>query len=404
MINFKDKSYAKSLKFLAVAVAFLGIYSLGWAVGHEDLKIERGFIPRSTTKSEKKDNVDFSLFWRIWDEVEGKYDGKIDTKKMLYGAISGMVSATGDPYTYYMDPNEAGDFRQEIDGEISGIGAEIGIKNEQVTIIAPFLDTPAHNAGLRPGDIIVSINDETTAGMSLDTAVSKIRGKESTSVKLKIMRNQEQLDINITRQKIDIKSVSWKNIDNYGYLYIRKFNEDTAALTATALEDFKKRNVKAIIIDVRNNPGGYLDSAIKTTSQFIKDGDIVVEKKGDKILKKHKTSGLGKYVDKKIPVVVLINKGSASAAEIMAGAIKDHERGILIGENTFGKGSVQELSDFGDGSSLRVTVAHWFTPKGQSINERGVAPDKVVEFDEAKLTVDEDPILKKALEYLNSKV
>ncbi|HBG81537.1 TPA: peptidase S41 [candidate division CPR2 bacterium] len=401
----KNKKFVYALKKLTLALIIVAAYSFGWAAGHENLKIDQGFVPRILNKIGNERDVDFSTFWQIWDEVDEKYDGQVDHKKMLNGAISGMVSAVGDPYTYYMTPEEAKEFEDEFSGNISGIGAEVGIKKNQITVIAPLPDSPAEKAGLKPGDAIITIDDNTTTNMTIDEAVSRIRGQEGTDVKLEILRNNESSEVTIKRQTINVKSVYSEIKDNIGILQLRRFSDDTAGLTDTALEDFKSKNVKAIVLDLRNNPGGYLESSVKIAAEFIKKGeDVVIEKHGDKVTATHKAELIGTFTDAKIPIAVLVNEGSASASEIVAGALQDHGRAILIGEQTFGKGSVQELKGYPDNSSLRVTIAHWYTPKGNSITEKGLTPDINVETDETQLPADEDPQLKKALEYLNSKL
>jgi len=345
------------------------------------------------------------MFWKVYDDLESKYDGKIDKQKLLYGAISGMVSAAGDQYTYFMTPVESKQFEDEFAGSISGIGAEVGMKDKRISVIAPLPESPAKKAGLRPNDIIDAINDEETAGMTVDQAVEKIRGQEGTKVKLKIIRGSENLTFNITRERIEIKSVSWEIKGNgIGYLHIKKFSDDTARLTDEGLDFFRLKNVKGIVIDMRNNPGGLLDKSIDVVSQFIKNGDILIEKNDGKIVTSHKASGLGKLTDPRVPIVVLVNEGSASAAEIVAGALSDHKRATLMGKKTFGKGSVQELITYGDSSILRITTAHWYTPNDKSINEKGLSPDIDITGDDATIFEENDPVIKKALEFIKTKL
>lgn len=396
----KNKNFINSLKYLSILLLVIASYGVGWLSGHEKIKFQQGFIPAINNQNSGK--TDFSLLWRVWDDLNKKYDGKIDQQKMIYGAIDGMVHSLEDPYTYFMDPVMTKAFNEEVSGTIYGIGAEIGIKDGQITIVAPLPGGPAQKSGLLPGDIVKAINGTTTTGMTIDQAVFQIRGKEGTNVTLDILRDDNTLKVIITRERIDIVSVYWEIKEKIGILHIKNFNNDTVGLVNKALADFEKAKVKGIVLDMRNNPGGLLDASIKVASQFV-NGEVVIEKSGGKIIKKHKSTGIGKFTDKKVPIAVLVNKGTASASEIVAGAIQDHKRGILFGENTFGKGSVQEVKYYFDKSSLRVTMAHWFTPKGNNINDEGLKPDKEIKVDSSKLHK-EDEVLKKALEYLNTKI
>ena len=400
-MNFVN-NYKKVLQYLSVVLLCFTFYGVGWVSGQERLHLSRGFIPKISLSPIE---TDFSMFWKVYENLQNKYDGKLDKQKLLYGAITGMVNAAGDQYTYFMTPEESKQFEDEFAGSISGIGAEVGMKANRISIIAPLPDSPAQKAGLKPNDIIDAINDFETTDMTVDQAVEKIRGQEGTAVKLKIIRGTENLTFNITREIIEIKSVSWIIKDNnIGYLHIKKFSEDTAKLTDEGLDFFKSKNVKGIVIDMRNNPGGLLDKSIDVSSQFIKSGNILIEKNEGKVTQSHKASGLGKYTDPSVPIVVLVNEGSASAAEIVAGALSDHKRATLMGKKTFGKGSVQELITYGDSSILRVTTAHWYTPNDKSINERGLTPDIDVAGDDATIFEENDPVIKKALEFIKTKL
>lgn len=395
------------VKRILIGVFIFMSFTTGWYFGHFDYQTSnKGFLPQITNKEGASKNVDFSLFWKVWDQILQKYDGKADTQKMLFGAIKGMVSSLDDPYTVFMDPEESKDFLQELGGSVSGIGAEVGIKNNLLTVIAPISNSPAEKAGLRAGDIILKIDDQDTLNMSLDEAVMKIRGAAGTKVKLLTRRDKEEKTYEITREQVDIDSVK-TNLRNDGIavIEISRFEEDTADKLKESANELISKNVKGVILDLRNNPGGFLDSSISVSSEFIKDGVVVTEKKNDGSEEKSfKASGQGKIVDKKIPVTILINRGSASASEIVAGAIRDSGRGILIGEKTFGKGSVQEVLNIGQDSSLRVTVAHWFTPSGKSINKEGLKPDIEVKMTDEDFNLNKDPQLDKAIEYIKSKI
>lgn len=370
-------------------------------MGYERSLPTGGFLPQITNKFSEK-SVDFGLFWKAWDTVTDKYDGDLDLQKMLYGAISGMAESTGDPYTVFLDPEEAKTFEEDLAGTFSGIGAEIGIKKERLTVVAPLPDSPAEKAGLRAGDLINKINDEDTLGMNVDEAVMKIRGKAGTEVKLTIERNKEEKEYKIKREKIDVKSVK-HSIEN-GILVIKvsRFDENTISLIQEAENEGISRGVKGVILDLRNNPGGLLDSAIDVSSEFVDKGVVVTEKEEKKNRShSYKASGKGKMTDKdKYPLVVLVNEGSASASEIVAGAIRDNERGRLVGEKTFGKGSVQEIIKLPGGSELKVTVAHWYTPKGVNLSKEGLKPDVEIKLTDEDFNNDRDPQMDEAMKLL----
>jgi len=303
-----------------------------------------------------------------------------------------------------MDPEETKTFENDLTGSVSGIGAEVGMKDDKLTIIAPLEDSPAQRTGLKGGDIILSINGEDTSKMSLSEAVSKIRGKEGSDVKLLVKRNSESKEYNITRARVEIKSVKSeiKN-NNIGYIEVSSFDENTAQMLKGATNDLASKNVKGIVLDLRDNPGGLLDSAISVTSEFIKEGTVLIERRQDGSDQEvFKATVNGKLTDKKIPLVVLVNGGSASASEIVAGAIQDTKRGILIGEKTFGKGSVQQIENLGSAGSIRITIAHWYTPDNRSIDKKGLIPDIEVGLSDEDIKQDKDPQLEKAIEHINS--
>lgn len=396
----------KNSKILIGAFIFLS-FIFGWAFGHMDFQAQQGNQSPTIINKSTSNNVDFGVFWQTWDKVVGEFDGKIDYQAMVDGAVKGMINSLGDPYTVFMTAEESKSFDQELEGSITGIGAEVGIKDNRVIIIAPIDNSPAAKAGLKPQDIILSINGEDTTGMDLNTAVSKIRGDIGTVVKLNIQRGDQKLDYEITREKVDTKSVKWEiKADNIGYIEISRFDSNTTDLVKQATEELSSKGVKAIVLDLRNNPGGFLDSAVNVTSEFLKNGTIVTEKTTSRNSKEQKytASGKGKLTDKNIPMVVLVNGGSASASEIVAGALQDNGRAILVGEKTFGKGSVQAIESLMGGASLRITVAHWFTPNGKNISKEGISPNTEVKLSEEDFKNQRDPQLDKAIEYLKSKI
>lgn len=391
----------KKNKGILTAFLVFCIFAGGYIFGYSRSLPSGGIIPNLINKTNNK-NVDFGLFWKTWDLLEKKYDGEIDYQKMLYGAISGMSSSLGDPYTVFMTPEQSKLFESELDGTIIGIGTEIAIKKDRLTVVAPIEGSPAEKAGLKPGDLINKIDDTSTEGMSVDTAVSKIRGQENTEVKLLIERDGKEKEYIIKRAKIAIKSVTHEIKNNILIINLSRFDKDTAELVRDAAIEGTEKDVKGVVLDLRNNPGGYLDVSIDVASEFIDKGVIVSEKnvkKGDK--KEYKASGKGLLTDKnKYPLVVLVNEGSASASEIVAGAIQDYDRGKLVGEKTFGKGSVQEIEDLSGGSVLKITIAHWYTPNDKNISKEGLTPNFLVKLTDEDYNNNLDPQMDRAVELL----
>lgn len=388
-----------------VVVALLGSFILGFGTASN---MSSGWIGQQITAARlgksKPDSVNFDLFWQTWNQVHQDFVGKIDDQQLIYGAIKGMVSGLDDPYTIFFDPNEAKRFSEDVTGKFFGIGIEIGVRNKALTVITPLDDSPANKAGLKSGDVIVRIDDKDTSDMTLNDAVSKIRGDKGSTVKLTIVPKDtsDLKEVSIVRDLIQVKSVKYEVKSNdIGYVRITQFSEDTTDLTTKALNDLKSKHVKGIILDLRNNPGGYLTGAQEVGGMFISRGVVVSEQGKDG--KKNDLYTVADPIVPDLPLVVLVNGGSASASEIVSGAIQDRERGKLVGEKTFGKGSVQNIKDLPGGSSLKVTIAEWLTPKGRMINKLGIAPDV-----EVKLTADDekagrDPQLDKAIELIHQK-
>lgn len=353
----------------------------------------------------KPKDLDFSLFWDVWRAVEQKHLEKPDRTKMLYGAISGMVKSLGDPYTVFFDPVETQKFSSDLSGVFEGIGAEIGIKKAALTIIAPLPDSPAERAGIRAGDKILKIDNTLTGDLTIDEAVNLIRGPKGTAVTLTIMRGAEEKsrEIKVIRETIVVKSVEWKietaGEEKIAVIKISRFAEDTAGEINLAANEILKADVKGIILDMRNDPGGYLESAVDVASIFIPANRIVtIENFQDGKKNNYLTRGGDKLSN--LPAVVLINEGSASAAEILAGALRDNRQTKLVGEKTFGKGSVQELENLKNDSSIKITVAEWLTPSGKSINKEGLKPDIEVTLTDEDFEAKKDPQLDEAIKLL----
>lgn len=392
-------SYKTFIKFVLTIVIIGAIYFAGYLVGHKNLIFEQGYIPKvANTDLGKSKDIDFSLFWNAWDDVKNNYIGKTDNQKMLYGSISGMIDSLGDPYSMFMDPAEAKRFTEDLNGSFDGIGAEIENKDNQMVIVAPLEDSPAKKAGLEPQDIILKIDGQKTSELGFYEAINKIRGKKGTEVTLTVYRKgwEDTKDIKVQRDKIVVKSVKSADKDGFAYIKINQFGDDTLKLVEDAMKVAEKDGTKGYVIDLRSNPGGYLQDAVDIASLFLEKGKVVVKEEDKYQNKKEMKTTLNQLTDKKI--VVLVDGGSASASEIFAGAIKDNKRGTIIGEKTFGKGSVQTLIGLKDGSKVRVTIAKWLTPDDHSINKEGIAPDIEIKLSEDDVANKKDPQLDKALE------
>lgn len=348
--------------------------------------------------------IDFSLFWEVYHKLQEKFvdKGKFDTQKMIYGAISGMVKSLGDPYTVFFPPEETKRFVEDVKGVFEGVGMEIGIKKGQLQVIAPLEGTPAQRAELRAGDKILKINDTETSDLTVDEAVNLIRGPKGTEVTLTIFREEwlKTKEIKLVRDVIEVPSLKWEMKDeNIAYIQLYQFSENASADFREAAIEILESPAQKIILDLRNNPGGYLEVAQDITGWFLEKGKtVVIEDFGQGNKQEYKAQGPGTFSDYKI--VILINQGSASASEILAGALRDNRGILLIGEKSFGKGSVQELEKLKEGSSLKITVAKWLTPKGQLITDVGLEPDIKVEMTDKDYEEDKDPQLDKAIEII----
>ncbi|MEA2098191.1 MAG: S41 family peptidase [Patescibacteria group bacterium] len=349
-----------------------------------------------------EERADFGVFWEAWRIVEDKYTLEdLDYEKMVFGAVSGMVDSLDDPYTVFLSPQDKEMFEQDMKGSFSGIGAEVGFRDKFLTIVAPLKGSPAERAGLLSGDKILKVDETEIIGMNIDEAVSIIRGEKGIMVKLTVKRDgfQELKEIEIIRDIIKIETVEWelKN-ENIIYIRISQFKEETIDEFDSQIDDIIVNDPKGIIIDLRNNPGGYVSTLENIASRFLDDGDVIfVEDFGSK-KDVYKASKNNKFNN--IPVVVLINEGSASASEIFAGALRDNKSAKLVGKTTFGKGLVQEMKYLKDGSALKITVAKWLTPNGLDINKNGIKPDYEVEMTLEDYELDRDPQLEKALDIL----
>jgi carboxyl-terminal processing protease len=392
--------FRKFLTYFSIIVIVFGAYLFGYTAGHADLEFKKGFIPQiKNIELGKPQDIDFSLFWDVWNKLQEKYLGDVNQWKMFYGAISGMVSGLGDPYTAFLDPEQSKKFLEEIKGEFEGVGIELALKNNKLTVVSPLENSPAKAAGIRAGDIIEKIDGKDAGAMTIDEAIEAIRGKKGTEVVLTISRDNKSLEFKLKRTLIQIKSVRWEMKGDIAYLKVSQFIEDTSRASQKAASEILTKKPKGIILDLRDNPGGYLDAAIDLASLFVKEGVIVYEEEKGGKREELKTTGNAKLAE--LPLVVLINNGSASGSEIVAGAIQDKKRGILIGEKTFGKGTVQSFEELKDGATLRITVAKWLTPNGRAINEQGLLPDIEVKMTDEDVNAGRDPQLERAIRELS---
>ncbi len=424
--------FSKIRSFIVILSLVLLVGGAGYWLGERKASIgissDKGVVVHTEAPAAVGD-IEFALFWDVWSKVIHYYvDPKtIDVQKLVYGAITGMVNAVGDPYTSFFPPKENKDFKEELGGAFEGIGAQLGLNEGYVIIESPLRGSPAEKAGLKPKDYILKVDGKETVGWSVQDAVNKIRGPKGTKVLLTILHESatKPVDISIERATITIPSVvswikspaeiteisaateaaSFRNdaTKAVAYIQLSRFGDNTNNDWIKAVSEivaYKKNNgnkLAGFILDMRNNPGGYLEGSVFVASEFIKSGVVVSQKNSDGSLQEYKVNRSGSLLD--IPMVVIINKGSASAAEIVTGALRDYKRATVVGEKSFGKGTVQTPFDLSGGSSVHITTGKWLLPKGDSISEKGITPDITVTLGEGT-TATSDAQLAKALELL----
>ncbi|XOU94792.1 MAG: S41 family peptidase [Candidatus Kerfeldbacteria bacterium] len=388
--------------FLIVFSLMSGYYFGVWETTKKQSQFSYTNIIQTVPDYLADGEFDENLFWEVWDSAKNNYVNKpIDDEVLFYGALEGIAGSLDDPYSVFLNPEATREFNRELNGSFEGIGTEIGIKNNQLTIISPLDNSPASKAGLQAGDVVIKIDGEDTYEMSLDYAIGLIRGTKGTEVVLTVLSENDEIikDISIVREVITVESVSWEILDNkIAYIKIIHFNSDTYQNFTNIASEILVNDIDGIILDLRNNPGGYLDSAVDVSGEFLEDKVVVIEDFGTNKIE-YTSSGNAKLKDYKS--AVLVNGGSASASEIVAGALQDYKYATIIGEQTFGKGSVQEFEQFDDGSSLKLTVAKWLTPNGKNIDEFGITPDIEVEFTKEDYNNDTDPQLENAIQLLS---
>jgi len=406
-VSFKISPRFVFYTFVIVLVAF----SVGYALGLKNFSVQLQASPKVTINRELPEGkeLDFSLFWRVWDTLETRYYDKTKLNKadMIYGAIQGMVAAIGDPYTAFLPPDDNKIVQEDLHGSFGGVGIHIGFQGTQLAVVTPLVGSPAEQAGILPGDLIVGITDETKAidtgtfGMSLPEAVNIIRGPAGSVVTLTLLRqgSDEPLIVDVTRAEIEVPSVSLEfPAENIAHLKITKFAEETVTeWDEKVTEILLNPGIDSIILDVRNNSGGYLQAAVDIASDFIDTGDtVVIQEDGTGARNEIKSEKISRLI--RYNTLVLVNKGSASASEILAGALRDINKTTLVGEITFGKGTIQDPIQVNGGSALHITTARWLTPKGTWVNDAGLKPDVEVENDTSTL---EDEQLIRALEIIS---
>ncbi|MEI8174722.1 MAG: S41 family peptidase [bacterium] len=387
-----------------IALAIFGAFFLGIYVDNYNRPpIDK--IRLTNKETSVTTNADFSPFWKVWNTVNEKYPNasKTTDQDRVYGAISGLVGSLNDPYSIFFNPDQAKSFEEEIAGNFTGIGIEVGMKDKILTVIAPLKDTPAYKANIKPGDKILKIDKTVTAGLNIEEAIKLMRGEKGTTVILTIFRegNKDPIEIKIVRDVINIPTLDTElRPDGIFVIKLYNFSANSANLFRDAMKQFVESKTDKLLLDLRGNPGGYLDSAIDISSWFLPSGKIVVtEDYGNNKKDVMRSKGYNIFNDN-LKFVILIDGGSASASEIVAGAMQDNGRAKLVGSQSFGKGSVQEAIKVTPDTLLKITIAKWLTPNGTSISEKGLTPDSKVELTAKDITEKKDRQLEKAVEIL----
>ena len=400
--NAVEKPEKKKKQSVALVTIFAAIFSLGIGLflGYNERYIEAA-ISNIMGEKMSTDELDLSNVQYTYQKLKANYDGKLDDEKLIQGASRGLVEAVGDEYTVFLDAEEVEEFNNDMQGSIGGgIGAELYKKDNNVVIANVLKDTPALKAGLKAGDIIASVNDENVLGESTENVVKKIRGEVGTTVKLNIVRDGKAQEFNVTRQIISVPSVSSEvKDDGTLVLSVSRFDQDTAKLMRQAVQAQKDKNsLKGIVVDLRNNGGGYLESAVKAAGIWLNSKEVVAEKRGNEVVDKISTGN--EAIANGVPTIILANEATASASEILAGALRDHGAARIVGAKTYGKGSVQSMFSLPDNNQLKVTIARWYTPKGVNISKQGLKPDVEIILENQKAENANDNQLDEAIKLL----
>ena len=399
MLNFLKEKQNRYTILIALFTFIIGLY-IGLLKSNNLEDIARIFKKRQVDPNQ----INLDSFWEVWDTIDEKYPSakEVDNQARVYGAIKGLVSSLEDPYSTFFTPEEKKIFEEDIDGHFSGVGMEVGIKDGILTVIAPLKNTPAYKAGIKSGDKVLAIDEKTTNDMTTEEAIKLIRGEKGTTVNLTIFREGENKpkEFKIVRDIIEVPTLETEVKDGVFIIKLYSFTGNSNKLFRDAIKKFAEANTDKLIIDLRGNPGGYLESAVDMASWFLPSGKtVLIEDYGEgKDQKLYTSHGYDVFNDN-LKLVILIDGGSASASEILAGALKDYNKAKLVGTQSYGKGSVQEVVNIGDDTSLKVTIAKWLTPNGVSISKKGLTPDIEVKPSDKE---GEDPQIKKALEVLNN--
>ncbi|MFZ1250719.1 MAG: S41 family peptidase [Candidatus Microsaccharimonas sp.] len=379
-----------------MVLGFIFVAGIGYVAGVINTG---GYVSTGFNALLGKQDLNTASLQATYRALQDNFDGQLDTQKLIEGANKGLVDAAGDQYTVYMNANESKEFNNSLTGNIGGgIGVEVGMRNAVPTAVRVLQNNPAEKAGLQINDNIIKVNDESTENLTLDEVVSKIRGEAGTTVKLTVNRGGEEKEFNITRAEVNNPSAYGEVKDGVGVLTITRFDDNTASLAREVARSFKQQNVKAVVLDLRGNGGGYVTAAQAVAGIWLDNQLVTTERQNGRVTEELKSTG--SPILNGVPTVVLVNASSASASEIVAGALHDHKVARLMGETTFGKGSVQKLVNLSDGAMLKVTVARWFTPAGVNISEKGIAPDTEVKRTADDINANRDPQLDAALQSL----
>lgn len=401
----KNQNYTSAVSISTFLLAIIITALVSFALGNRSRGVLLPSFLKSNRASQNLSNQpDLNGLNEVYSTLKSKYDGDLTGEQVNTGIKKGMVQATGDPYTEYFTKDEYAQFNEDLNGEYSGIGAEVGKKGDAVEIITPLDDSPAAKAGLQPGDLIMQVDDyKVTQDATLQEVVDKIKGQAGTEVRLKVYRQDEgEKDYTVTRDNIKDKSVKYEIKDGIAYIRVSRFADDTNSLIDQAAGSITSdQSVKGIVLDLRDNGGGSLDAAVHVSSQWLNNGQTVVEERsGSKVVKTFKSEQNGPLSSYK--TAVLVNSSSASASEIVTGALKDHGKARIIGETTYGKGSVQELVPLNDGSALKVTVAKWYTPNGNNIHGQGITPDQEIKLSYQQRRDGPDTQKQAGIDYINN--
>ncbi len=408
--NKKEKSSKSKTSKINIIIYTILIFAIAFVAGNFFNKVvyprflnptwQELPIPKTVDK-----DLPFDLLWDVWETAKKEYVKQpVSDEKLFYGALTGVINSLDDPYSSFFNPEDANFFLDTMSGDFEGVGIEITIKDNYLTVISPLPETPAKRAGMKAGDKVYAIDGKDTLGMSLDEAAKLIRGPKGEPVTLTVLHKgaSSTEDIKIVRDTIEIETVTWEmKDDNIAYINISHFSGDTWEDFKDIAQVVENSDAQGIILDLRNNPGGYLSTAVDIAGFWLGQKVVTFSKDANDNEEDYKCYGNGKFSNTR--TVVLVNEGSASASEIVSGAMQDYSKAVVVGEKTFGKGSVQELKEFKNGAAAKITVAHWYTPDGRSIEEKGINPDVKVEFDkELGEEVNKDPQIQKAIEVIKS--